>query len=89
MVENQIRSLFAEAGIQVNGPNPWDIQIHDNRLYKRIRTQKSVGLGEAYMDGWWDCDRVDEFIHKLLVSDVSGKVKGNLFYLLTFLPGKL
>ena len=49
-----IESLIQPAGIQINGPNPWDIKVYDNRFYQRLLAQESLGLGESYMDGWWD-----------------------------------
>lgn len=58
--------LLAAAGITVNGTQPWDIQVHDERLYLRCLLHGSLGLGEAYMDGWWDCEAIDECIRRLL-----------------------
>ena len=84
-----IRILFKAAGIRVNGPNPWDIHVRDDRLYGRIFREKNLGLGEAYMDGWWDCDRVDEMICRLLRSGIEGKITGNLRYLLRAIPWML
>jgi cyclopropane-fatty-acyl-phospholipid synthase len=81
-----IQQLFAQAGIAINGSNPWDIQVHNERLYDRIVREKNLGLGEAYMDGWWDCERLDEFFCRLLKSNIEEKIKGNLRYLLRFLP---
>ena len=44
-------SLFAPAlervGIVVNGPNPWDPQIHDQRFWNRLMAEGSLGMGEA------------------------------------------
>ncbi|MEF3275543.1 MAG: cyclopropane fatty acyl phospholipid synthase [Chloroflexus sp.] len=59
-------NLLDAAGITVNGSQPWDIQVHDDRLYLRGLLGGSLGLGEAYMDGWWDCAAIDEFICRLL-----------------------
>lgn len=64
-------ALLEEAGITVNGPNPWDIQVHDGRLYGRVLRQGSLGLGESYMDGWWSAEAVDQFIYRLLVSGLD------------------
>ena len=58
--------LLAEAGIRVNGDAPWDMQVLDNSLYQRILLHGSLGLGEAYMDGLWEVERLDEFFHRLL-----------------------
>jgi len=34
-------------------------------------------LGEAYMDGWWDCERLDEFFHRILNSRLDERVRTN------------
>ena len=60
------RQLLDAAGITINGSQPWDIQVRDERLYLRCLLHGSLGLGEAYMDGWWDCAAIDEFICRLL-----------------------
>jgi len=36
---------------------------------------QNLGLGEAYMDGWWDCPRLDEFFCRVLKSDGCGGKK--------------
>jgi cyclopropane-fatty-acyl-phospholipid synthase len=81
-----IQHLFAQAGVTVNGANPWDIKIHNENFYERILRDRNLGLGEAYMDGWWDCERLDEFFCRLLKSNIEEKVKSDLRYLLHFLP---
>ncbi len=72
-----VRSLLARADIEVNGNDPWDLQIHDSRFYDRVLREVELGLGESYMDGWWDCDAVDEFIHRVLLADLPSQIKGN------------
>jgi cyclopropane-fatty-acyl-phospholipid synthase len=32
------------------------IRIHDSTFYRQVGLNGSVGAGEAYMDGLWDCD---------------------------------
>ncbi|RMG36613.1 MAG: cyclopropane-fatty-acyl-phospholipid synthase, partial [Methanobacteriota archaeon] len=67
--------LLAEAGIVINGSNPWDIQVHRPEFYRRIFREGSLGLGESYMDGWWDCERLDEFFTRVLRAGLDEKVK--------------
>ena len=62
----QIQKLLSLAGITIKGDKPWDIQVHNDRLYRRVLTEGSLGLGESYMDGWWDCARLDEFFYRVL-----------------------
>ena len=68
------QQILAAAGIKINGKNPWDIQVNDERLWNRIISQRELGLGEAYMDGWWDVKSIDQFLTKLLEINVLEKV---------------
>ncbi|WP_080888536.1 cyclopropane fatty acyl phospholipid synthase [Nitrospira japonica] len=62
--KSTIESLLEKAGIQVDGPEPGDIRVHDDRFYARVLAEGSLGLGESYMDGWWDSRRLDDFFAK-------------------------
>lgn len=62
----RVRDVLEAADVRINGSRPWDMQIHHPRTLTRIALQRSLGLGESYMDGWWDCDALDEFFHRLL-----------------------
>ena len=87
--EGIIRELIETAGVEVNGNNPWDIQIHNPEFYDRVLQQSSLGLGESYMDGWWDCEAIDVMVTKLLLADVRSQVKGNWKFVLLALRSKL
>lgn len=63
--ERKATELFASAGIQVDGPAPHDIQVNDRRFYRRFLSGGRTGIGESYMDGWWDCERLDEMFFKI------------------------
>ena len=71
-----LQELLGTAGISINGDAAWDIRIHDARLYRRVLTGGSLAFGEAYMDGLWDCQRLDEFFHRLLRVDADERLKG-------------
>jgi len=76
--------ILARAGVVLDGPAPWDPRIHDQRVHARVLSQGALGLGESYVDGWWDCDRLDELIARLLRSDSDRDVGldwRNLLYL--------
>lgn len=59
------RNLMEEADVRIHGDRPWDIRVHDERLWRRLALFGGVGLGDAYVDGWWDAEAVDELICKL------------------------
>jgi cyclopropane-fatty-acyl-phospholipid synthase len=70
-----VARLLAHADVVIDGDRPWDIHVHEDALYARVLREGSLGLGEAYMDGWWDCDRLDEFFHRILRAELDTKVK--------------
>jgi cyclopropane-fatty-acyl-phospholipid synthase len=69
-VRSFIQNAFAEAGVNMDGKNPWDIKIHDERFFPRVFHQHSLGLGESYVDGWWDVERLDLLFQRLYRRDV-------------------
>jgi cyclopropane-fatty-acyl-phospholipid synthase len=68
--------LLDKAGIQINGPHPWDLQVHHPRMYTRAMSQGTLGLGESYMDGDWDCAALDELFARLMRLDVDRLATG-------------
>ena len=70
-VPRVLQELAAKAGFRFNGDDPWDIQVYDPRLYGRILAHGSLGFGEAYMDGWWDCQQLDQLFHRLMLVDAD------------------
>ena len=71
----KITSLLAEAGVTINGPNPWDPQIRNEQIWSRLFAQGTLGLGEAYMDGWWDCEDLAEFFNRVIGSGMDQKLR--------------
>jgi cyclopropane-fatty-acyl-phospholipid synthase len=68
-------SLLGKAGIEVNGSKPSSIHVHNEKLWDRVISQQGLGLGEAYMDGWWDCEAIDEMLTRLLAINVTKELK--------------
>jgi len=87
MVSETVQNLLEHADVKVNGNKPWDIQLNDERWYGKIWKEQSLGFGETYMDGLWDCKRLDELIFRILKSDLVGQVRGSIAYQLQFLSG--
>ena len=84
-----IHELFEIADVTVNGDRPWDVQVHDDQFYERVLQDSSLGLGESYMDGWWDCDAIDMLIDRVLRADLREKVQNNLHFAFQFIRAKL
>lgn len=82
MAERHVRELLELAQVEIGGHQPWDIQVHDDRLYRRVLSEGSLGLGESYMDGWWDCASLDAFMYRVLRADLDREVSGRYDLLL-------
>lgn len=72
-----IKEILSQAGITVGGDMPWDIRVANERFYHRVLREGSLGLGESYMDGWWDCEELDTFLAKLLPINPEEKIKAD------------
>jgi cyclopropane-fatty-acyl-phospholipid synthase len=69
-----VEKYFQQGGIQLNGPHPWDIQILNDKFYQKVIAQGSLGMGEAYMDGWWEAQQIICIKNKSLPGMKFGKV---------------
>ena len=76
--EAAIQGLLAEAGITLNGPEPWDPRVHNPDLYARVLAHGSLGLGEAYMDGWWDCAQLDGLFARVVAARSDIRLRPSL-----------
>jgi cyclopropane-fatty-acyl-phospholipid synthase len=89
LAKTTITNLLQQSGVEINGTEPWDLQVHNERFYERIVRDTELGLGESYMDGWWDCQRIDLMIARLVETNIEEKIKNNLRMTLKLLLTRL
>ncbi|HVJ38309.1 MAG TPA: cyclopropane fatty acyl phospholipid synthase [Stenotrophomonas sp.] len=75
-LRQRVEGLLAEAGVEIGGQRPQDIQVHDPDWYARVLAQGSLGLGESYMDGSWDANALDVFLLHLMRARLDERVHG-------------
>ena len=73
--KEKIRELLALADIEVNGPDAWDIQVHDEPFYQRALGHGSIGVGESYMDGCWDVADLSDFFCRMHRAQLASHVR--------------
>ncbi len=73
-LHQKIRHLLSFADVRIDGDRPWDIRVYDNRFYPRVMAKGSMGFGEAYMDGWWDCERIDELVARIFKAKLNTRI---------------
>lgn len=81
--------LLGRAGVGTDGREPWDLHVLDDRFYGRLIAQGSLGFGDSYVDGWWQCPRIDELIHRVLSYDLEADVGTGWGVRLQLLKAKL
>lgn len=84
-----ITSLADKAGITINGSNPYDIVVRDERFYDRVMQSGTLGLGESYMDGWWDAAALDETFYRILRADAEQAIGRRVRFLPAYLKANI
>ncbi len=77
--------ILKSVDVRIGGDRPWDIKVHNEKLYDRVLSKGTLGLGEAYMDGWWDAPELDQFFYKVISGGLQYKIKFNLANILAYL----
>ena len=80
--------ILKAAGITINGSAPHDMQVHDDRVYRRVFADGTLGLGESYMDGWWDAEDLPALFLKVMRADLYKEI-ANVGTILLGLRAKL
>lgn len=73
-LDAKFNSLLKDAGITVNGSAPQDIQLHQTGLLDAALARGNLALGEAYMNGAWDAEQLDQFFYHLLRARIDKKI---------------
>lgn len=84
-----LQKLFDLAGISINGNKPYDIQVHKEELYSRILKGGFLACGESYMDGWWDCEALDQLVDMVMRVNYEDYIKKNWQVFLHILRSKV
>lgn len=69
-----VEAILKELDVRIGGDRPHDIVVHDERVYSRVLSDGTLGLGEAYMDGWWDARKLDSFIAQVIRSHAAHRI---------------
>jgi cyclopropane-fatty-acyl-phospholipid synthase len=80
--------MLASADIRIGGDRPWDVQVLNEDMYARVVAQGMLGVGETYMDGWWECEQLDEMICRAFRADFHRQIRP-FKYLLFVLQARL
>ena len=77
-IKKKAIEVFKKADIKIDGTRDWDIQVHNEKFYSKLLFHGSIALGEAYVDGWWDCKDIEQFVYRLLRANLINFKTGGL-----------
>jgi cyclopropane-fatty-acyl-phospholipid synthase len=60
-----LERTLSTADIRLDGERQWDPRVRDPRFFTAVLLRGSLGLGESYMDDWWDCEALDQFFCRI------------------------
>jgi cyclopropane-fatty-acyl-phospholipid synthase len=66
MFEKKGKKLLKKAGVTVGGDQHGDVSIYDTSVYRNTVFFGNLGLGDAYTNKKWECNRLDTFFYKIL-----------------------
>jgi cyclopropane-fatty-acyl-phospholipid synthase len=88
-VRKRVENILDNAGIRINGSGPTDIIVHDDRFYAKVVSRGALGLGESYVDGWWDCSELAGFICKVLKAHLDRRFSLNWATVIAYLRARV
>ena len=71
LYKSGVERVLSTLDVNIGGGRPWDPIVHDDRFYRRVLLEGSLGLGESYVDGWWDCRDLEELVFRLVNSGIA------------------
>lgn len=88
-LEKAFHHLLGQADIRVNGNRAWDLKLHHSQFFRRVWKEGSLGLGESYMDGWWDVSCLDDFFYRVFKNGLDEKGNYNFQSFILWLTSRL
>ena len=88
-LRKKVEDMLVIADVRINSDRPWDLVVHDDRFYTKVLSQGALGLGESYMDSWWDCADLARLFCRLLKVHLERQVSMNWVVMLAQLKAKI
>ncbi len=73
-MQRMLQKMLDEIDVTINGKKPYDIKVHDKRMYTKLFKDKSIGAGDAYVEGMWDCEKLDELFFRICRNKLYNKI---------------
>src|SRR5487761_2102693 len=84
-----IKDLLQRADVEIGGSRPWVLEVLVERVYDRVLSYGTLGFGEAYMDGWWEAETVDQLIYRILKFDLGSNLRVDFATIVTMARSRI
>jgi len=84
-----LTELLESVDVRVDGDRPWDIRVRDPRFFDRVLSDGTLGFGESYMDGWWECEALDQCMERIFRARLDQQARRNRELVLLALKARL
>jgi cyclopropane-fatty-acyl-phospholipid synthase len=74
LASEHVDRLLASCDVHVNGSRRHDPQIRDRRFYWRTLSAGTLGVGDSYVDGEWDCEALDELSYRIVRGSIDERL---------------
>jgi cyclopropane-fatty-acyl-phospholipid synthase len=77
-----LESVLSTADVRLGGDRPWDLQLDGSEavhnLASAVLKRGSLGLGDSYVNGLWECSALDQLFTRLLLAQGDSRLgQGN------------
>lgn len=66
LAAEHVERVLSDCDVRVDGSRPHDIEVRDPRFFWRVLSAGTLGAGESYVDGDWECAALDELTARVL-----------------------
>ena len=87
--EKIIKRSAKSMGITIGSKKSYDVFVKNEKFYSRVLVGGSLGLGESYMDGWWECNAIDDVVSKIMGANVDMSAESNFSLISIFFKNTL
>lgn len=73
-----LQAVLHAADVQLDGEQAWDLRVSTpaarRALIDAVLSRGSLGLGDAYVDGLWECEALDQLFTRLLLAQADRRL---------------
>ncbi len=72
--KQKLQEILKHIDVVFDGERDWDVKVLNEKFYNRVLSGGKLALAESYIEGWWECKKLDQFFCRALSIDLQKKV---------------